>query len=76
MQYTGYDEVSENDPPTYACVGRNDGIANWQTMQQRLENLNSLGIYPNLGHDFGLGTNTPAQGWIDDAVTFWQKQME
>lgn len=82
MQYTGYDEVSENDPPTYACVGRNDGIANWQTMQQRLENLNSLGIdtkfhvYPNLGHGFGLGTNTPAQGWIDDAVTFWQKQME
>ena len=26
MQYTGHSEYSESDPPTYACVGENDGI--------------------------------------------------
>ncbi|MFR8177246.1 MAG: alpha/beta hydrolase [Christensenellales bacterium] len=25
LQYTGHSEYSELDPPTYACVGRNDG---------------------------------------------------
>lgn len=26
MQYTGHSDYTENDPPTYACVGENDGI--------------------------------------------------
>lgn len=81
MQYTGHTDYTENDPPTYACVGENDGIASWRTMESRLNNLNDLGIdtefhkYPNLRHGFGLGTNTVAEGWLDDAVTFWEKQM-
>lgn len=80
MQYTGYSDYSKNDPPTYACVGENDGIANWRTMKQRIDNMKALGIdtefhaYPNLGHGFGLGTGTSAEGWLDDAVAFWEKQ--
>ena len=31
--------------------------------------------YPGLGHGFGLGIETPAEGWIDSAVAFWEKQM-
>jgi len=30
--------------------------------------------YPSLEHGFGLGIGTSAEGWIDDAITFWQKQ--
>ncbi len=81
MQYTGYTSVSVCDAPTYACVGTNDGIANWQTMQNRLESLHALGIdtefhvYDGLNHGFGLGTGTVAEGWIQDAVVFWEKQM-
>lgn len=80
-QYTGHSEYSENDPPTYACVGTNDGIANWQTMQRRLNAMSALGIdtefhaYDGLRHGFGLGTGTAAEGWITDAVHFWEKQM-
>lgn len=80
MQYTGYSEVSEKDAPTYACVGTNDSIANWKTMQNRLNQLEKLGIptefhsYEGLSHGFGLGTGTVADGWIDDAVVFWEKQ--
>lgn len=81
MQYTGYDEYSENDPPTYTCVGMNDGTANWRGIRQRMQAMDALGIptefhvYKDLRHGFGLGTGTVAEGWIDDAVAFWEKQM-
>lgn len=80
MQYTGYTTASEKDAPTYACVGTSDGIANWRTMQSRLERLEALGIptefhaYEGLGHGFGLGTGTVAEGWIEDAAAFWRAQ--
>ena len=82
IQYTGHSQYSENDPPTYSCVGENDGIASWRTMEARLQRMAELGIdtefhhYPGLGHGFGLGTGTAAEGWLDDAVAFWEKQME
>ena len=81
-QYTGLNEFSKNDPPTYACVGDKDGIAYWKTMQERLNRLNSLGVdtefhvYEGLRHGFGLGTGTVAEGGINDAVAFWEKQMK
>ena len=81
MQYTGLSQYSESDPPTFACVGDSDGIANWQIMQARLDAMSAVGIdtefrcYHGLGHGFGLGTGTEAEGWIDDAVRFWEKQM-
>ncbi len=76
MQYTGHSGYTENDPPTYACVGENDGIADWRTMENRLKHLAVFGIptefhrYPGLGHGFGIGTGTAAEGWIDDAAAF------
>ena len=80
MQYTGYTTVSQYDGATYACCGTSDGIASWRTMQSRLESLSALGIptefhsYDGLPHGFGLGTGTIAEGWINDAVRFWQSQ--
>lgn len=80
MQYTGHSDYSENDLPTYACVGESDGIADWRTMERRLSSLSALGIdtefhhYPGLRHGFGLGTRTVAENWLDDAVAFWEKQ--
>ena len=82
MQYTGHTDYTENDPPTYACVGEDDRIANWRTMEQRIENLDAAGIetefhhYPGVQHGFGLGIGTPAEGWIGDAAAFWQDQIE
>ena len=82
IQYTGLSEYSLDDVPTYACVGSGDGIAYWRTMKVRLDGLSSLGIptefhvYEGLPHGFGLGTGTVAEGWIDDAVRFWERQMK
>ena len=82
MQYTGYTDVSKSDAPTYACVGTRDGIAWYRTMEQRLRKLQMLGIptefhaYPGLPHGFGLGTGTVAEGWINDAIAFWNRNSE
>ena len=82
LQYTGHSEYSELDPPTFACVGDSDGIASWRLMQQRLELLSKLGtptefhVYPGLGHGFGLGTGTVAEGWLNDAAAFWENQIK
>ena len=81
MQYTGYSYASRSDAPTYANVGTSDGIASWQTMQSRLKTLESYGIptefhsFEGLPHGFGLGTGTAAEGWINDAVDFWESQL-
>ena len=80
MQYTGYTTVAADYAPTYACCGTSDGIASWRTMQSRLESLSALGIptefhaYNGLPHGFGLGTGTVAEGWINDAIRFWNQQ--
>ena len=79
MQYTGHSETSQSDAPTYACCGTSDGIADWRTMQSRLNTLtNRYGIptefhsYSGLSHGFGLGTDAVAEGWINDAAAFWE----
>ena len=80
MQYTGYTGALASDAPTYACAGMNDGIADYRTMESRLAQLQAFGIptefhaYEGLGHGFGLGTGTVAEGWIEDAVAFWEAQ--
>ena len=81
MQYTGLSDVYGNEPATYNCVGTNDGIANYRTMERRIEALKANGtdtmieVFPGLSHGFGLGTGTVAEGWINNAAAFWEKQM-
>ena len=81
MQYTGLSEYSEGNPATFVTVGESDGIANWRVMKARLDGMSALGIdtefhsYPGLGHGFGLGTGTVAEGWTDEAIAFWQRQL-
>lgn len=82
IQYTGHSDYTGQEPPTYVCVGESDGIASWRTMEARQNTLKALGIetefhhYPGLGHGFGLGTGTAAEGWLDEAAAFWQRQID
>lgn len=83
MQYTGYSDYNpEGEPATFVCVGDSDGIANWRTMQRRIQALDAMGVstefhvYPGLGHGFGLGTGTVAEGWFDLAVNFWRNNKK
>ena len=80
MQYTGHSDYNpDGEPATFVCVGDSDGIANWRTMQRRVQALADMGVptefhvYDGLGHGFGLGTGTVAEGWFDLAVNFWEE---
>ena len=82
MQYTGLSEVTGQEPPTYNCVGTRDGIASYRTMKNRIRAIRAHGaaaeieVFEGLSHGFGLGTGTVAEGWIDNAVAFWERQMK
>ena len=81
MAYTGHTDFAEQDPPTFVVVGERDGIAPASTMERRVNALRSAGVdvefhvYPNVGHGFGLGLGTNAEGWLDDAVRFWKNHI-
>jgi acetyl esterase/lipase len=79
MAYTGHSDYSPAEPPTFVVVGEQDGIAPPSAMERRIAALRQAGTaveyhkFKNLGHGFGLGTGTSAEGWIDDAIRFWGK---
>ena len=81
VNYTGLSEVYGNEPPTYSAVGTNDGIANWRTMERRINAIRANGteaeieVFDGLSHGFGLGTGTVAEGWLERAVSFWERNM-
>lgn len=81
MAYTAYSDYSADDPPTFVIVGDQDRIAPPATMERRVTALRQAGVevefrkYANLGHGFGLGTGTSAEGWVEDAVRFWERFM-
>ncbi|MCT1902000.1 hypothetical protein [Oceanobacillus sojae] len=45
-------------------------------MEQRILNLQDSGVdaeiltFQNVGHGFGLGIGTEAEGWLDQAIAF------
>jgi acetyl esterase/lipase len=81
MAYTGHSEVAASEPPTFVVVGDSDGIAPPAAMEARIAALRHIGTrveyhkYPRVGHGFGTGQGTSAQGWIDQAVRFWKKEI-
>ena len=82
LLYTGHCERSASEPPTFVAVGEDDTIASPSTMERRVAALRRQGTeveyrkYAGVGHGFGLGVGTSAEGWIDDAIDFWAKQIE
>jgi acetyl esterase/lipase len=79
MAYTGHSDYASAEPPTFVVVGEEDGIAPPVTMRRRVEALRKSGTtveyreYKGLGHGFGLGVGTSAEGWVFDAIRFWEK---
>jgi len=80
--YTGHSDFASAEPPTFVAVGDADGIAPPSIMERRVAALRRAGTrveyhkYPGVGHGFGLGVGTNAEGWIADAVRFWADQNQ
>jgi acetyl esterase/lipase len=81
MAYTAHSDHTAQEPPTFALVGERDGIAPPSSMLRRVNALRRAGTeveyreYPGLGHGFGLGVGTSAEGWIGDALRFWERHQ-
>jgi acetyl esterase/lipase len=81
MAYTGHADIAASEPPTFAFVGERDGISPPASMQRRIDALRRLGapttfrVFPRVGHGFGLGIGTSAEGWVGDAIAFWRSHI-
>ena len=82
LVYTGHSDFASAEPPTFVAVGESDAIAPPAAMERRAAALRRAGTdveyhqYPGVGHGFGLGVGTNAEGWIVDAIRFWAKHIE
>jgi len=81
MAYTAHSDYSSAEPPTFVVVGEQDAIAPPAVMERRVEALRKSGTeveyhkYTGVGHGFGLGTGTSAEGWVFDAIRFWETSL-
>lgn len=79
MAYTGHDDVSGHEAPTFVIVGDDDWIAPPRLMKKRVDILKAQGIpvefkiILGVAHGFGLGLHSKAEGWIGQAIHFWQR---
>ena len=79
IAYTGQSTYSSDFQPAFILVSGDDPIANVATVERRVHRLRSAGVeveyhrYRHAGHGFGLGVGTDAEGWIKDAIQFWNK---
>ena len=82
LLYTGHSDLGASEPPTFVAVGETDGIAPPEVMERRVAALRRAGTdvvyhrYPRVGHGFGLGIGTSAEGWITDAIRFWANHID
>lgn len=81
MAYTGHDWMTREDPPTFSVVSMDDHIADSRVMQARTKALKEAGIdaeillFRHAGHGFGTGHGTDAEGWVEEAIRFWERQL-
>jgi len=81
MAYTAHSDYSSDEPRTFVVVGEQDRISPPSSMEWRIAALRKAGTdveyhkFRNVGHGFGLGTGTSAQGWAADAIGFWERSI-
>lgn len=82
MAYTGHSDHSPTEPPTFVVAGEQDEIAPPSRMERRIAALRQAGTeveyhkYSGLGHGFGPGIGTSAEGWIANATRFWEQHIK
>ena len=81
QQYTALYGAEITDLPTYANIGKQDTHAYPGNVTLRIASLDALGIdtelemFETLYHGYNIGRGTEAEGWIDNAIAFWEKHM-
>ena len=66
----------------YSHIDPDETVEIVGTLKERADAMQRIGIdtefhvYPGLGHGFGLGAGTSAEGWPDDAAAFREGKMQ
>ena len=72
--------VHADYPPTYIWCSDDDNVVNPENTRRMIAALEQAGIphestiYHGVMHGAGPATGTPAEGWVQKAVSFWRKQ--
>ena len=80
--FAGHPVFKSNDPPAYLIVGVNDWIVPHEEVKERAEEMRAAGIevechiFRHTQHGFGIGNGTPAEGWMEQAMAFWEKHSQ
>lgn len=78
--YINQIEFARNDPPVYTIVGTGDAYGGDSIMDAVVPRMEAAGMtviyhhYDNYPHGAGLGVGSDAEGWIDEAIAFWEAQ--
>ena len=73
-------QVSGQYPPTFLWCGDADNTVDPENSRMMHAALEEAGVphlwkmYPGVDHGVGLGTGLACEGWLDEAVQFWQSQ--
>lgn len=80
--FAGHPAFKPDDPPAYLIVGMNDWIVPHEEVKERAEEMRAAGIevechiLRHTQHGFGIGNGTPAEGWMEQAMAFWEKHSQ
>lgn len=75
-------QISNSYPASFVWQFDNDSMVPVDNSQMIVKNLRENGIpveyvtYPGKLHGAGLGIGTACEGWLEEAVCFWEKQCE
>lgn len=83
-EYSLANVITEDYPPVYFWYGKNDNTLKLlcaplqgPALEKALKQKNvtyKCTVYNNAPHGIGLGIGTDAEGWLTDAVAFWEQQ--
>lgn len=75
--------VTDDYPPVFFWYGENDQVLPWMNREAQGPALKKaldahgvpyvLKVYANAPHSIGTGYTTDAEGWLDEAVDFWEE---
>jgi acetyl esterase/lipase len=79
-EITILNHVDRTYPPTYIMHCKDDAIVQFESAERLANQLKVLEVpyvlkaVPAGGHGIGLANGTSAEGWVKEAVQFWQAQ--
>ena len=80
VEYSANAHVDHSYPKVYLCLAEDDPTVPKQDAQDLEEALKKADVpyqverIQNGGHGYGLGTATPAKGWVERAIRFWKEK--